>query len=57
MKNPLIPFLALVLTACAPTLGIPIEWADSIDADFSFADRWRYDEGIFRNEYGQLVCD
>lgn len=36
---------------------IPIRWVDGMEGDFSFKDRWSYPEGVFRNEYGQLVCD
>jgi len=34
-----------------------IEWVDSIDGDFSFKDSWSYNENIFRNNFGQLICD
>ena len=37
--------------------GIAIEWTDKLEGDFSFAQEWSYPENVFRNEFGQLVCD
>lgn len=34
-----------------------IDWEDSISGDFSFKDSWSYHENIFKNSFGQLVCD
>ncbi len=34
-----------------------IEWKKELQGDFSFTEEWSYPENIFKNEYGQLVCD
>ena len=36
---------------------VQIQWVDDLVGDFSFQEVWSYPEGIFRNEFGQLVCD
>ena len=36
---------------------VQIQWVDDFVDDFSFIDNWSYPEGIYRNEFGQLVCD
>jgi hypothetical protein len=36
---------------------IPIQWVNSIEGNFSFVQQWDYQEGIYKNEFGQLVCD
>ena len=36
---------------------VQIQWVDDLAGDFSFQEIWSYPEGIFRNEFGQLVCD
>jgi hypothetical protein len=36
---------------------INIEWSRNIEGDFSFAEKWSYPEGVYRNTYGQLGCD
>ncbi|WP_280647231.1 MULTISPECIES: hypothetical protein [unclassified Dysgonomonas] len=37
--------------------GVRIEWVDNLQGDFSFTERWSYPENVFRNDYGELVCD
>lgn len=36
---------------------ITIEWKDSLPGDFSFKDEWSYKENVFKNEFGELICD
>lgn len=36
---------------------IKIEWTENVLGDFSFKEKWSYQEGIFRNKHGQLSCD
>jgi|GEM_PF-997044 len=36
---------------------VEIQWVDDLYGDFSFKDNRSYPEGIFMNEFGQLVCD
>ena len=66
IKNILLiyPLLIIGLISCEnaakknPYSGeIQIQWVDDLAGDFSFKDNWSYPEGIFRNEFGQLVCD
>ncbi|GHT11213.1 hypothetical protein FACS189426_12770 [Bacteroidia bacterium] len=57
MKKAVIILSAIALIACTPKGEIPIEWADHLEDDFSFSELWNYGEAIFRNEYGQLICD
>ncbi len=37
--------------------AVKIEWVDNLPGDFSFAKKWSYPEGVYRNEHGQLSCD
>lgn len=34
-----------------------IYWVDNFKEDFSFRKNWSYNENVFKNEIGQLVCD
>ncbi len=36
---------------------VKIERIDHLNGDFSFTKQWDYPEGIYKNEFGQLVCD
>ncbi len=36
---------------------LKIKWVDKLEGDFSFANQWSYPEGIYKNDFGQLVCD
>ena len=36
---------------------IKIEWTENLEGDFSFKNEWRYPEGIYKNQHGQLSCD
>ncbi|GAB6008935.1 hypothetical protein [Dysgonomonas reticulitermitis] len=58
MMKYIIPILlVLILSSCKKDGSIKVEWTDGLKGDFSFTDKWSYDEGISYNEYGQLVCD
>ncbi len=50
-------FIFLSFFSCSGQKGLEIEWIDNLQSDFSFAEKWSYQEGIFRNEWGQLACD
>ena len=32
-------------------------WVDSIVDDFSFTEKWDYQDGVYMNQWGQLSCD
>jgi hypothetical protein len=32
-------------------------WVETVTGDFSFKDRWSYNENVFKDEKGQLFCD
>lgn len=49
--------LSICLKPYPPYKSIPIQMVDEIDADFSFAENWNYDWGVYENQYGQLSCD
>lgn len=36
---------------------ITIKFVDSLEGDFSFANKWSYPEGVYVNQFGQLSCD
>ncbi|PIE50519.1 MAG: hypothetical protein CSA38_02670 [Flavobacteriales bacterium] len=37
--------------------SIKIEWTKNLKGDFSFKEKWSYQEGIYKNQFGQLSCD
>lgn len=39
------------------SVPIKIKWDDQLKGDFSFRHKGSYDQGIYRNKYGQLSCD
>jgi hypothetical protein len=39
------------------TKAITVTWSDNLAADFTFKNIWSYSTGIYKNNYGQLVCD
>ncbi|NDW09505.1 hypothetical protein [Dysgonomonas sp. 520] len=63
MKNIILLSIAIIftLTTCNQNKNvhgeIEIEWTDKLSADFSFTEKWSYPEGIYENEFGQLICD
>ncbi|MCL1867811.1 MAG: hypothetical protein FWF72_02525 [Paludibacter sp.] len=49
-----------LLSSCGVTSEkkeISIKWVDNLTGDFSFNACWSYPEGIYKNEFGQLICD
>ena len=36
---------------------IKIQWIDNFSGDFDFRTKWRYPEGIYKNQFGQISCD
>jgi hypothetical protein len=36
---------------------ITITWVDKIPGNFSFIKKWNYHDNVFRNQYGELICD
>jgi hypothetical protein len=64
MKSIVFLIIAILFITCSVTQNkqvqvkeIYVEWTDNIDNDFAFKDQWSYGEAIFRNQYGQLICD
>lgn len=60
MKKILIlPICFLLLLSCTDSNdnSIKIEWIDGLEEGFDFTEQWEYPEGIYRNDYGQLICD
>ena len=58
------PLLIAALISCGSAVRknhesgvVEIQWVDDLPGDFSFKDNRSYPEGIFVNEFGQLVCD
>lgn len=62
--------IVLLLTLILPSCGqnekklvsadkgrIKVTWTNKLSGDFSFTNNWSYPEGIYKNKYGQLVCD
>jgi len=37
--------------------GIEIEWVYNLEGDYSFKEKWQYADYVYKNDYGQLVCD
>jgi len=37
--------------------GIEIEWVDNIKGNYSFVNDWDYTDYVYKNDFGQLVCD
>lgn len=36
---------------------ITIQWSTDLQGDFSFTNNWSYQEGVYKNQFGQLSCD
>ncbi len=49
--------LSVSLKPCPITICAPTQMVEKIDADFSFTDKWEYELGVYKNQYGQLSCD
>lgn len=58
MKKTIFAYLTLIfLLSCKSNTGaITVEWG-SLRDDYPFTQGWSYSDGIYLNEYGQLVCD
>jgi len=37
--------------------ALKIQWVQEMPGNFNFRYKWSYPENIFRNKYGQLICD
>ncbi len=69
VKQFLIKGLLLIVLVCcgdctyakrnipAKPTAIKVQWADKLVGDYSFKNKWDYPEGVYRNTFGQLVCD
>jgi len=53
----LFAILLLLSSCCEQSRGIPVVWTDHLEGDFSFAKEWSYPENVFKNDFGELVCD
>lgn len=59
---PCVLLLTALLISCgknesAETGTIAIHWTDSVPGDFTFTESWDYPEGVYKNEFGQVICD
>lgn len=53
-------FICLIIISCSQSEKkdyIQIQWVDSLTGDYSFTENWDYNDYIFLNDFGQLVCD
>jgi len=53
-------FSTLLIISCSdkePQGYVNIEWMDNLSGDYSFTGKWDFKDNIFRNEFGQLVCE
>jgi len=57
MRMLLTLFTIFITFSCQEKDTVNVKWTDDLQGDFSFTDKWSYNEGIYLNEYGQLVCD
>ncbi|MGL5892362.1 MAG: hypothetical protein ACRC3B_20900 [Bacteroidia bacterium] len=48
---------AITAKAQYASTSVPVEWSNQISGDFSFINQWSYNENVFRNSFGELVCD
>ncbi len=48
---------SLALFSCNNNKRVEVKWVDNLQGDFSFTEKWNYPENVFRNDYGELVCD
>lgn len=47
----------LTISGASAQSAIAITFVDSLEGDFSFAQKWNYPEGGYVNQFGQLSCD
>lgn len=57
MITKLLYIVALILFVPCETSNIKVDWADTLGGDYSFVKKWDYSMPIYRNDFGQLVCD
>lgn len=60
MRKYILPFLILLFLSfpiIPQEKGIKIEWVNTLDGDFSFSQQWDYTDYVYKNDYGQLICD
>ena len=57
MKRFFYCFIAILAISCSQKDSINLEWVDNLPGDYSFAEKWDYNDNIFRNQFGHLVCD
>ncbi|MBQ4822364.1 hypothetical protein [Aquimarina sp. MMG016] len=63
-KSIIVSFLLLIGISCKTyekkansENRIKIEWVENLNGDFSFREKWNYNEGIYRNKNGELRLD
>lgn len=54
---PVVTALFVFVSCTEKEAGIKVQWEENLRGDFSFSEQWSYAENIFRNKFGQLVCD
>lgn len=55
--NILIVCLVFLSFSCSDNVSVGIKWVNHLEGDFSFMDKWSYPYPMFRNDFGELVCD
>jgi hypothetical protein len=57
MRKIVLLFVLISINYLFYAQSIKLGWEDTLSGDFSFANKWSYSDNIFRNQFGQLVCD
>lgn len=60
MRIQVLIIICLILLSCKNTSNpdsVKIDWVDNLQGNFSFIEQWSYTDGIYLNNFGQLVCD
>ena len=54
----IITAIIFILSSCTKDANsIQTIWVDKLQDNYSFVNQWSYNENVFENEFGQLVCD
>lgn len=56
----IIVFFICIFSSCEHKIEdktIRVDWVSDLSGNFSFTKRWNYPENVFKNSFGQLVCD
>lgn len=50
-------FFLLFVPCGTKSEGVQVQFVEELQGDFSFIGQWNYADNVFRNEFGQLICD